>query len=172
MKRLLTSLPVWLILADMVYGFALNVIQSFNLSREPLPKDGLPVSPDIAFSGLQVLANGGMILIIGFGLLVLLQLNRTVLQQQILPIGVLRIAMGMGLGAAGFGRRQAHGVGRQYPLSVGGAVPAVGGAFVCVAACRLVSAAQAGIGRRSFIIIRRKAANRAAFPISNRPKPL
>ena len=31
-----------------------------------------------------------MILIIGFGLLVLLQLNRTVLQQQILPIGVLR----------------------------------------------------------------------------------
>ena len=90
MKRLLTSLPVWLILADMVYGFALNVIQSFNLSREPLPKDGLPVSPDIAFSGLQVLANGGMILIIGFGLLVLLQLNRSVLQQQILPIGVLR----------------------------------------------------------------------------------
>ncbi len=85
MKRLLTSLPVWLILADMVYGFALNVIQSFNLSREPLPKDGLPVSPDIAFSGLQVLANGGMILIIGFGLLVLLQLNRTVLQQQICP---------------------------------------------------------------------------------------
>jgi hypothetical protein len=81
MKRLLTSLPVWLILADMVYGFALNVIQSFNLSREPLPKDGLPVSPDIAFSGLQVLANGGMILIIGFGLLVLLQLNRTVLQR-------------------------------------------------------------------------------------------
>ena len=90
MKRLLTSLPVWLILADMVYGFALNVIQSFHLSREPLPKDGLPVSPDIAFSGLQVLANGGMILIIGFGLLVLLQLNRTVLQRQILPIGVLR----------------------------------------------------------------------------------
>ena len=90
MKRLLTALPEWLVLADMVYGFALNVIQSFNLSREPLPKDGLPVSPDIAFSGLQVLANGGMILIIGFGLLVLLQLNRTVLQQQILPIGVLR----------------------------------------------------------------------------------
>lgn len=94
MQRLLTSLPVWLILADMAYGFVLNILQSLNLREANLPKDGLPVSPDIAFSGLQVLANGGMIVIIGFGLLVLLQLNRSVLQRQILTIGVFR-ALGL-----------------------------------------------------------------------------
>ena len=90
MKRILTSLPVWIVLADMAYGFVFNILQSLNLSETKLPKDGLPVSPDIAFSGLQVLANGGMIAIIGFGLLVLLQLNRSVLRRQILPIGVFR----------------------------------------------------------------------------------
>lgn len=90
MKRLLTSFPIWVILADMAYGFVLNVLQSLNLSRAQLPKSGLPVAPDIAFSGLQAAANGGMILIIGFGLWTLLQLNRSVLQRQILPIGVFR----------------------------------------------------------------------------------
>ncbi len=90
MNRLLTPLPIWLILADMAYTFIINILQSFNLSQAQLPKDGLPVSPDIAFSGLQVVANGGMVLIIGFGLWTLLKLNRSVLQQQILPIGVFR----------------------------------------------------------------------------------
>lgn len=87
---MLTSLPIWLVLADMVYGFALNIMQSFSLSQSKVAADGLPVSPDIAFSGLQVLANGGMICIVGFGLLVLLQLNRTVLQRRLLSIGVFR----------------------------------------------------------------------------------
>ncbi|QEY23923.1 hypothetical protein [Neisseria animalis] len=87
MKRLLSSLPVWIILCDMLYGFGLNVMQSQNVVNMPSAKT---VTPDIAFNGLQLAANGGMILIIGFGLLVLLQLNRTVLQQQILPIGIFR----------------------------------------------------------------------------------
>lgn len=89
MKRILTSLPVWLVLADMVYGLAINIMQSFSGSpRSAVGADGLPVSPEIAFNGLQLLANGGMILIIGFGLLVLLRLNRTVLQGSAMPIGV------------------------------------------------------------------------------------
>lgn len=90
MNRLLTPLPIWLVLADMAYTFAVNILQSFNLSQAQLPKDGLPVSPDIAFNGLQVVANGGMVMIIGFGLWTLLQLNRSVSKQQILPIGVFR----------------------------------------------------------------------------------
>lgn len=91
MKRILTSLPIWIVLTDMAYGFFLNISQSLNLHQQARPlKDSLPVSPDIAFSGLQVLTNGGMILIIGFGLMVLLQLNRSVLQKQILPIGIFR----------------------------------------------------------------------------------
>lgn len=90
MKHLLSSLPIWIILADMVYTFALSILQSFNLTQTRLPKDGLPVAPDIAFSGLQVVANGGMALIIGFGLCVLLQLNRSVLQNRPFSIGVFR----------------------------------------------------------------------------------
>ncbi|WP_115134748.1 hypothetical protein [Neisseria zoodegmatis] len=94
MNRLLSSVPVWVILADMIYTFVLSILQSFNLTQSKLPKDGLPVAPDIAFSGLQVVANGGMILIIGFGLYVLLQLNRAVLQKRVFPIGVFR-ALGL-----------------------------------------------------------------------------
>ncbi|MDO4906853.1 hypothetical protein [Neisseria sp.] len=90
MNRLLTPLPVWLILADMAYTFAVGILQSFNLIQTRLPKGGLPVSPDIAFSGFQVAVNGGMAVIIGFGLWTLLKLNRSVMQRQILPIGVFR----------------------------------------------------------------------------------
>ena len=87
MKRILWSLPVWLMLADMLYGFSANITKSWSLNQQELPKDGLPVAPQIAFDGLQVLANGGMILIIGFGLLVLLRLNRTELRGYAMPIG-------------------------------------------------------------------------------------
>ncbi|MCP1773430.1 hypothetical protein J2T38_002284 [Neisseria perflava] len=86
MKRLLTSLPIWFILADMLYGFALNISQS---QKTPNISSSI-VTPDIAFSGLQIISNGGMILIVGFGLIILLQLNRTVLSKQILPIGIFR----------------------------------------------------------------------------------
>lgn len=89
LKRLFSSVPVWIILADMVYGLALNVFRSMNLHLSSRSSTD-SVTPDIAFSGLQALSNGGMVLIIGFGLIVLLQLNRTVLQQQILPIGIFR----------------------------------------------------------------------------------
>lgn len=87
MKRLFAALPVWAVLADMLYGFGLNIMQSFALGQEKLPADGLPVSPEIAFSGLQVLANGGMIAVIGFGLLVLLRLNAAVVRRTATPIG-------------------------------------------------------------------------------------
>ncbi len=88
MNRLLTSLPIWIILADMIYGLGLNISQSMNRQSSQAQTD--TVTPDIAFSSLQVVSNGGMILIIGFGLIVLLQLNRTVLQKKILPIGIFR----------------------------------------------------------------------------------
>lgn len=88
MKRILWSLPVWLMLAEMLYGFSANIAKSWSLNQQELPKDGLPVAPQIAFDGLQVLANGGMILIIGFGLLVLLRLNRTVLRGYAMKIGI------------------------------------------------------------------------------------
>ncbi len=88
MKRILWSLPVWLMLADMLYGFSANIAKSWSLNQQELPKDGLPVAPQIAFDGLQALANGGMILIVGFGLLVLLRLNRTVLRGYAMRIGI------------------------------------------------------------------------------------
>ena len=90
MKRILTALPVWVVLCDMLYSIGLNLSQSLNLTQTNPLHEGLPVSPTIAFSSLQVIANGSMVLLIGFGLVVLLQLNRFTAQKWILPIGVFR----------------------------------------------------------------------------------
>lgn len=121
MKRILWLLPVWLMLADMLYGFSANITKSWSLNQQELPKDGFTVAPQIAFDGLQVLANGGMILIIGFGLLVLLRLNRTVLRgyadvdrgvqylRLVAGVGVFAaFAVGMVLGADRFDGRPAN----------------------------------------------------------------
>ena len=90
MKKLITSLPIFIVLADMVYGFVLNISQGLNLQQSTPSDGGLAVTPDIAFNSLQIIANGGMMVIIGFGLLTLLQLNGTVLKRRILPIGIFR----------------------------------------------------------------------------------
>ena len=89
MTRFPFLLPVWIVLADMIYTFVLNVMQSVaSGQKKALPADGLPVSPDIVFSGLQVVANGGMVLCIGFGLLMLLRLDRSVARGKAMPVGV------------------------------------------------------------------------------------
>ena len=91
MKRFLTPLPIGIVLADLIYGFVLNVMQGLNLQQTASNQSGtISVTPDIAFNSLQIVANGGMVCIIGFGLIVLFQLNRAVLRQQILPIGIFR----------------------------------------------------------------------------------
>lgn len=90
MKRLFSALPIWAVLADMLYGFGLNIMQSFALDREKLPADGLPVTPEIAFSSLQVLANGSMIAVIGWGLLVLLRLNTALARRAVMHISPAR----------------------------------------------------------------------------------
>ncbi|MCS4533983.1 hypothetical protein [Neisseria montereyensis] len=90
MKRLFSSLPVWIILIDLIYGFVLNILQNFYPNQNNIFEEGLTVSPDIAFTGLQAITNAGMILIIGFGLYTLIQLNKSILQKNILPIGIFR----------------------------------------------------------------------------------
>ena len=91
MKRFLTPLPIGIVLADLIYGFVLNVMQGLNLQQTAANQSGtLSVTPDIAFNSLQIVANGGMVCIIGFGLIVLFQLNRAVLRRQILHIGIFR----------------------------------------------------------------------------------
>ena len=84
MKRFLTPLPIGIVLADLIYGFVLNVMQGLNLQQTASNQSGtLSVTPDIAFNSLQIVANGGMVCIIGFGLIVLFQLNRAVLRRVI-----------------------------------------------------------------------------------------
>ena len=71
MKRFLTPLPIGIVLADLIYGFVLNVMQGLNLQQTASNQSGtLSVTPDIAFNSLQIVANGGMVCIIGFGLIV------------------------------------------------------------------------------------------------------
>ena len=66
LKRLLAVWPLWILWLDLLYGFFLNMGKSLSMGRAISPKSGLPLSPDIAFSWLQVLANGGMIVAISF----------------------------------------------------------------------------------------------------------
>lgn len=90
-KRLLTPIPIGVVLVDLIYGFAVNVSQGLDLQSTAKSADGtIAVTPDIAFNSLQIVANGGMVAIIGFGLAVLFRLNRSVLLGQVLVIGVFR----------------------------------------------------------------------------------
>jgi porphobilinogen synthase (delta-aminolevulinic acid dehydratase) (fragment) len=84
MWRLLSALPIGVVLADLVYGFVLNVLQGLDLQRAVPDSEGvLAVTPDIAFNSLQIVANGGMSAVVGFGLVVLFLLNRSVLRRQV-----------------------------------------------------------------------------------------
>ena len=91
MWRLLSALPIGVVLADLVYGFVLNVLQGLDLQRAVPDSEGvLAVTPDIAFNSLQIVANGGMSAVVGFGWVVLFLLNRSVLRRQVLEIGIFR----------------------------------------------------------------------------------
>ncbi|WP_225315120.1 hypothetical protein [Neisseria zalophi] len=68
----------------------MNILQNFYPDQKNIFKDGLTISPNIAFNGLQAITNAGMILIIGFGLYTLIQLNKSVLQKNFLSIGIFR----------------------------------------------------------------------------------
>ena len=62
MKRFLTPLPIGIVLADLIYGFVLNVMQGLNLQQTAANQSGtISVTPDIAFNSLQIVANGGMV---------------------------------------------------------------------------------------------------------------
>lgn len=89
--RVLSALPIGVVLFDLVYGFVLNVLQGLDLQRAVPDSEGvLAVTPDIAFNSLQIVANGGMVAVVGFGLVVLFLLNRSVLRGQVLEIGLFR----------------------------------------------------------------------------------
>ena len=90
MNRLLAPIPIAIVFADLLYGFSLNILQGLNLQQSAPAAGGLAVTPDIAFNGLQIIANGGMVLMVCFGLWVLYRLNSTAARGLILPIGVFR----------------------------------------------------------------------------------
>lgn len=90
--RLKLTWPLLLLWLDLVYGFILNLSASITLDHTSLPQSGLPVTPDIAFSWLQVITNGGIVLVISVALFILLQLNRAVDEQTPWPFTPVRIA--------------------------------------------------------------------------------
>ena len=92
MKRVWSTWPVYLLLADLIYGFGLNLADSLSLRDSGLKAGaGLPVAPEIAFSGLQAVANGGMVAVMVWACWHLLQLNRHVLQKQYRALGPWRL---------------------------------------------------------------------------------
>ncbi|MDO4433071.1 MAG: hypothetical protein Q4B82_00625 [Alysiella sp.] len=62
----LTVLPACLLLAELAFQTAMNVRDALSPSMQALPKDGLPVSPEFAFSWIQAATGGGMWLILAW----------------------------------------------------------------------------------------------------------
>ncbi|WP_100138052.1 hypothetical protein [Snodgrassella alvi] len=91
-QRLKRTWPLLLLWLDLIYSFILNIVASISLEQTPASQNSLPVSPDIAFSWLQVIANGGMVLTLSFAFSILLQLNRAVQQHQSWPMTPVRIS--------------------------------------------------------------------------------
>lgn len=91
-QRLKRTWPLMLLWLDLIYSFILNIGASVSLEQTPASGNSLPLSPDIAFSWLQVIANGGMVLTLSFAFIVLLQLNRAMQQHQFWPLTPVRIA--------------------------------------------------------------------------------
>lgn len=88
MKRMFTTLPVCVVLADLAYNVAVNIKDALQPSAAPLPKDGLPVSPEFAFGWIQVLVNGGMVLAVALALVKLLLLSRAADQGRRVRLGI------------------------------------------------------------------------------------
>lgn len=76
--RIWRILPVLVLWLDLLYGFVLNIGSSLSQVPAALPVSALPVSPNIAFSWLQVLTNGVMLLTLSYAFVTLMQLNRAV----------------------------------------------------------------------------------------------
>jgi hypothetical protein len=91
-QRLKRTWPLLLLWLDLIYSFILNIVASISLQQTPAPQNSLPLSPDIAFSWLQVITNGGMILTLSLAFYILLQLNRAVQQHKDWPMTPARIA--------------------------------------------------------------------------------
>lgn len=93
--KTIIHLPIWIVLADLLYGFVLNIASGLNLWQTT----GQSLAPEIAFNGLQILVNGGMVLILGWSLWVLWRLHRSVNCQQIMPFTTWTILALLVIGA-------------------------------------------------------------------------
>lgn len=65
-----------------MYGFVLNIEASLTTAQQTLPQQGLAATPNIAFSWLQVVTNGVMVVLISYALLILVRLNQYVLRDK------------------------------------------------------------------------------------------
>ena len=90
--RLKYTWPILLLWLDLIYGFILNLSSSITLDNTGMAPNGLPIAPEIAFSWLQVITNGGIVLVISCAFYILMSLNRAVAEQKPWPFTPLRMA--------------------------------------------------------------------------------
>ena len=90
--RLKYTWPILLLWLDLIYGFILNLSSSITLDNTGMAPNGLPIAPEIAFSWLQVITNGGIVLVISCAFHILMSLNRAVAEQKPWPFTPLRMA--------------------------------------------------------------------------------
>lgn len=88
--------PVVLVWLSTLYDFVLNISHSLSVDKTMSQGHNLAMAPDIAFTWLQVLSHGCMIVVMSFAFLILLQLNRAVKTATPWPLNPERV-MGLAL---------------------------------------------------------------------------
>ncbi|MDK4689128.1 hypothetical protein [Kingella negevensis] len=75
-KRQFTLIPVWIIVADLLLNMAETVKFALSPVTSPRASDGLQITPEFAFDWIQVIINGGMVLIVLSAIFAMLKMKR------------------------------------------------------------------------------------------------
>ena len=76
MRFSIKYLPVYAIMADLLFTVGLNIKEALLPDSKPLPGDGLPIAPEFAFGWIQVAVNGGMTCVLLWAMIMLMRMNR------------------------------------------------------------------------------------------------
>lgn len=90
LRYLLTSLPLWVVMADAVYTVFVNLTRKLVVPKKMMSADSLLIAPDIAINWLQIGIGAVMAAVLCIVLGVLLNLNRHVIAHRHTNIGLFR----------------------------------------------------------------------------------
>lgn len=81
----LAMLPIYVLFADLIFGVIQNIKDALIPTAQAIPQDGLPISPKFVFGWIQVVANGGMALLLIWAVWSLIRLLHHYQQGRTIP---------------------------------------------------------------------------------------